>query len=77
MYAATKPGGKIGAKALIDTAVYRAGDALGAWAYGLFAMLPGAFGTAILIVPLTVVWAALGVGLGRSGTPKPPTIEDL
>jgi len=66
LYAATKPGGKIGAKALIDTAVYRAGDALGAWAYGLFAMLPGAFGTAMLIVPLTAGWAVLNLALGRT-----------
>ena len=28
-------------KGLIDTAVYRAGDAAGAWAYGLLAALPG------------------------------------
>jgi ATP:ADP antiporter, AAA family len=65
MYAATKPGGKLGTRTLIDTAVYRAGDALGAWAYGLFALLPGPFGTAMLIVPLTVAWIGLNLGLGR------------
>ena len=31
----------LGAKGLIDTAVYRAGDAAGAWAYGLLAAVPG------------------------------------
>ena len=66
LYAATKPGGKLGTKTLIDTAVYRAGDALGAWAYGLFALLPGPFGTAMLIVPLTVGWIGLNLRLGRT-----------
>ena len=64
MYASTKPGGKLGTKTLIDTAVYLAGDALGAWAYGLFALLPGPFGTAMLIVPLTVAWMGLNLRLG-------------
>ena len=30
----------LGAKSLIDTAVYRAGDAAGAWTYGLLAAVP-------------------------------------
>jgi AAA family ATP:ADP antiporter len=56
----------MGAKALIDTAVYRAGDVLGAWAYGLFALIPGPFGAAVFIVPLTCAWTMLNVRLGRA-----------
>jgi AAA family ATP:ADP antiporter len=73
MYAEVRPQGRMGTKALIDTAVYRAGDALGAWAYGLFAMLPGSFGTAMMIVPLTIAWMGLNLGLGRSGLAKKTT----
>jgi AAA family ATP:ADP antiporter len=65
-YAATATNGRIGAKTLIDTAVYRAGDAIGAWAYGLFALLPGTFGTALLIVPLSLTWIGLNLRLGRA-----------
>jgi AAA family ATP:ADP antiporter len=55
------------AKGLIDTAVYRAGDAVGAWAYGLLASLPGISWTAPLaVVPLSMVWILLSLGLGRA-----------
>lgn len=64
-YASARRDGSMGAKTLIDTAVYRAGDALGAWAYGLLAMLPGTLGTAALIVPISVAWIGLSLGLGR------------
>ena len=54
-------------KCLIDTAVYRAGDALGAWAYGLLAALPGVYCTAPLaVVPISIAWIALSLGLGRA-----------
>lgn len=69
MYASTRSGGRLGAKALIDTAVYRAGDALGAWAYGLFAWFP-TFGTGLLIVPLTTAWIGLNLVLGRAKPPR-------
>jgi AAA family ATP:ADP antiporter len=57
-------------KGLIDTAVYRAGDAAGAWAFGLMATLPGlAWAAPLGIVPLSVLWIgvslALGAGLRR------------
>jgi AAA family ATP:ADP antiporter len=54
-------------KCLIDTAVYRAGDVVGAWSYGLLAALPGvSFAAPLAIVPLSVVWIALSLGLGRA-----------
>ncbi len=64
-HATARRAGAIGAKTLIDTAVYRAGDALGAWAYGLIAILPGSLGTAVLMVPLTVVWIGVSLLLDR------------
>ncbi len=54
-------------KGLIDTTVYRAGDAAGAWAYGLLAALPGLSQAAPLaVVPLSLVWFVLSLGLGRA-----------
>ncbi len=54
-------------KGLIDTTVYRAGDAAGAWAYGLLAALPGLSQAAPLaVVPLSVFWFVLSLGLGRA-----------
>ena len=70
-YASARRGGSLGAKTLIDTAVYRAGDALGAWAYGFFAILPGPFGTAMLIVPLSLAWIGVSLKLGT-----PPRVEE-
>jgi AAA family ATP:ADP antiporter len=54
-------------KSLIDTAVYRAGDAAGAWAYGLIATIPGLSWAAPLgIVPLSMLWIVVSLALGRS-----------
>lgn len=54
-------------KGMIDTAVYRAGDAAGAWAYGLIAATPALASTAPLaVVPLSLIWIALSLGLGRA-----------
>jgi AAA family ATP:ADP antiporter len=55
------------AKGLIDTAVYRAGDAAGAWAYGLLAALPGlSWAAPLAVVPLSLLWIVLSLGLGRA-----------
>jgi ATP:ADP antiporter, AAA family len=57
---------KYKSKAFIDTFVYRGGDVLGAQVEGALGRL--ATGLAALIsvaVPLALVWAALGVWLGR------------
>jgi AAA family ATP:ADP antiporter len=54
-------------KLLIDTAVYRAGDAAGAWTYGLLAALPGlSWAAPLAIVPLSLCWIVLSLGLGRA-----------
>ena len=62
-------------KGMIDTAVYRAGDALGAWAYGLLALLPGS--NVLLLVPVSLAWMALSLALGREqrrlAGPRPTT----
>jgi ATP:ADP antiporter, AAA family len=58
---------KYKAKAFIDTFVYRAGDAVGAQTEGLLGRLGmGLAALAAVAVPLALVWAALGVWLGRT-----------
>ena len=55
------------AKLLIDTAVYRAGDAAGAWSFGLLAALPAlAQAAPLAIIPLALVWIVLSLSLGRA-----------
>jgi ATP:ADP antiporter, AAA family len=57
---------KYKSKAFIDTFVYRTGDVVGAWTDGLLVRLGmGVAALATLVVPLAVVWAGLGVWLGR------------
>lgn len=57
---------KYKAKAFIDTFGYRTGDALGAQTEGLLGKLGmGLAGLASVAVPLTVLWALLGIWLGR------------
>lgn len=56
---------KYAPKGLIDTFVYRGGDALGAWVVEL---LPASPATALLFVPLCLGWALLGLRMGRLGT---------
>ncbi|CAN5666517.1 MFS transporter [soil metagenome] len=57
---------KYKAKAFIDTFVYRGGDAVGAQTEGLLGRLGmGLAALASVVVPLAVVWAVLGVWLGR------------
>ncbi|NZA26000.1 MFS transporter [Luteimonas sp. SJ-92] len=58
---------KYKAKAFIDTFVYRAGDVIGAQTEGLLGRLGLALGGLVSVVlPLAVVWAALGIWLGRA-----------
>lgn len=57
---------KYKAKALIDTFGYRAGDAVGAQAEGFLGKLGMALiALASVAVPLALLWAALGIWLGR------------
>src|SRR5262249_689452 len=54
-------------KGLIDTAVYRAGDAAGAWGYGLLAAIPGrAWAAPLGGVPRSLAWMGVSLGLGRA-----------
>lgn len=58
---------KYKAKAFIDTFIYRTGDVVGAQAEGLLGRLGlGLVSLASVAVPLAVVWALLGVWLGRA-----------
>jgi AAA family ATP:ADP antiporter len=57
---------KYKAKAFIDTFVYRGGDAVGAQTEGGLARLGmGLYALAAVAVPLAVLWAVLGIWLGR------------
>jgi AAA family ATP:ADP antiporter len=54
------------AKNFIDTFVYRSGDAVGALAFKLLGFWGiGMAGTALVTVPLSLVWAGVGLFLGR------------
>ena len=54
------------AKNFIDTFVYRGGDAVGALVFKLLGILGiGLVGTALITVPLSLVWGGLGIFLGR------------
>lgn len=58
---------KYKSKAFIDTFVYRGGDVLGAQTEGLLGRLGmGLAALASVAVPLALVWAALGLWLGRA-----------
>jgi ATP:ADP antiporter, AAA family len=57
---------KYKSKAFIDTFVYRGGDAVGAQTDGLLGRLGmGLAALATIAVPLAIVWAVLGLWLGR------------
>lgn len=58
---------KYKAKAFIDTFVYRVGDVIGAQTEGALGRLGLALGGLVsVVVPLALVWAALGIWLGRA-----------
>jgi len=57
---------KYKAKSVLDTVVYRGGDAISAWLYsGLSLLGLGLSGIAFLAVPLCGVWALIGRRLGQ------------
>lgn len=57
---------KYKAKSFIDTAVYRAGDQVGAWSYRLFSLAGLTLsGIAFLAVPIALLWLINGFWLGR------------
>lgn len=58
---------KYKAKAFVDTFMYRAGDVVGAQTGGALERLGLAMGGLVgVVVPLALVWAALGLWLGRA-----------
>lgn len=60
---------KYKAKNLIDTVVYRTGDAVSAWLYsGLRSLGMNLAGIAMLAVPLALLWAWIAFRLGRQQT---------
>jgi len=59
------------AKNFIDTAVYRSGDQVGAWAYaGLGALGFGAAGIALVAIPVSFIWLINSLWLGRKQESK-------
>lgn len=57
---------KYKAKSFIDTFVYRAGDQVGAWSYGIMMWLGmGMAAIAFTAVPISVIWLMIAVWLGR------------
>ncbi len=57
---------KYKAKNVIDTLVYRGGDAVSGWAFaGLTALGLGLTGIALVALPLAAVWIAIALYLGR------------
>ena len=57
---------KYKAKNVIDTVVYRGGDAVSAWVFaGLSALGLSLSAIAFIAIPIALAWLATGVGLGR------------
>jgi len=60
---------KYKAKNVIDTVVYRAGDAVSAWLYaGMRSLGVTLSGIALLAIPLALIWAWIAYGLGKQQT---------
>lgn len=67
---------KYKAKNVIDTAVYRSGDVISAWAYtGLQALGLGLSGIAFIAVPLAAAWGGVCYRLGRMQEARAPSEE--
>jgi AAA family ATP:ADP antiporter len=74
LYTAVDRSRRYKAKNLIDTVVYRGGDALTGWAFaGLEALGLSLGAVALVIAPLTALWMAVSVWLGRrADAARPP-----
>jgi AAA family ATP:ADP antiporter len=65
------------AKNFIDTFIYRGGDAAGALTFKLFGILGvGLTGTALVTVPLSLIWGGVGFYLGRRQKQLAATEQD-
>jgi len=66
LYTAVDRSQRYRAKSLIDTVIYRGGDALTGWLFaGLTALGLGLGGVALVAAPLAGVWAVVGRRIGR------------
>lgn len=66
LYTVLKRETKYKAKGFIDTAVYRGGDAVSAWAYaGMTSLGLGSAAIAAIAVPLSALWTLVAFALGR------------
>jgi len=66
LFTVVKREDKYKAKNIIETFVYRGGDQIGAWTYaGLIAVGFGLSAISYAAIPLSVIWLALGLWLGR------------
>ncbi|MGB3210423.1 MAG: MFS transporter [Desulforhopalus sp.] len=62
---------KYKAKNVIDTVIYRAGDAVSSWVYaGMRVVGMSVSGIALIAVPLSLLWAVVAFGLGRQQAKK-------
>jgi AAA family ATP:ADP antiporter len=67
LFSVLSPEDKYKSKNFIDTVVYRGGDAASGWVYtGLAAAGLGLSAIAFAAVPLALMWALLGIALGRA-----------
>ncbi len=66
LFTVVKREDKYKAKNIIETFVYRGGDQIGAWTYaGLVALGLGLAAISYVAIPLSAIWLALGLWLGR------------
>ena len=69
LFTVISPEDKYKAKNFIDTFVYRSGDQIGAWSYaGLSALGLAVSSISLMAVPLSAVWLAVALWLGRRHT---------
>ncbi len=68
---------KYKAKSFIDTVIYRAGDAVSAWVFaGLKAGGLSLAGTALVALPLCLIWWLLGAWLGRDINRRASAVQE-
>ncbi len=69
LFTVIPPEDKYKAKNFIDTFVYRSGDQIGAWSYaGLSALGLAVSSISLMAVPMSAVWLAVALWLGRRHT---------
>jgi len=71
LYTVVKAEDKYKAKNFIDTFVYRGGDQIGAWSYaGLSALGLTAASISLAAAPMSAIWLAVAMWLGREQTKR-------